>query len=285
MSTPQGQLRRLIITRQIVYLLVAICVTAPFLIPALSVPFEPTDVAKTFFKEVDSLEPGSHVMIAFDYDPASKAELYPMSVALLRHCFAKGLIPVVMTHWPNGVGMCEKACEETAREFAAKGDPKIAGTDYVLLGYKPGLNDLVLNMGVDLKGAYPKDRENNPTAGMAALEGVRTLKDMDLVIDLAAGNTVEMWIRYGSDRFGFKLAAGTTAVSAPRLYTYLNANQLAGLLGGARGCADYEKLIEQPAKATSGMVAQSVTQLLLIVLILGANVWYVVRRVRGTART
>ena len=190
-----------------------------------------------------------------------------------------------MTHWPLGVGMCEKACEETAREFASAGDPKIAGQDYVLLGYKPGASDLILNMGVDLKGAFPKDRDNNPTASMKALEDVKNLEDIDLVIDLAAGNTVEMWILYGSDKFGFDMAAGTTSVSAPRLYPYLDADQLVGLLAGARGAADYEKLIGHPAKATNGMVAQSVTQLLLIVLILGANVWYFINRYRGIERT
>lgn len=54
---------------------------------------------------------------------------------------------------------------------------------------------------------------------------------------------------------------------------------------GPGGGADYEKLIGRPAKATSGMVAQSVTQLLLIVLIVGANVWYFINRYRGMERT
>ncbi|MHC4985922.1 MAG: hypothetical protein ACYTFO_07175 [Planctomycetota bacterium] len=284
MATPQDKLRRLIITRQIVYVLVATAIILPFLIPGLALPFEPSKDAKQFYQQLEDLEPGSHVLISFDYDPASKAELYPMSVALLRHCFARDLIPIVMTHWPNGIGMCQKACDEISREFAAAGDPKLPGVDYVFLGYRPGMQDVILNMGVDIKGAFEKDYQGNPTATMPALEGVKNLRDIDLGIDLAAGNTVELWIQFGSDRFEFPMAAGTTAVSAPKLYPFLDSDQLVGLLGGLRAAADYEKLIDKPGSATDGMAAQSATHLLLIAMILGANVWYFVNLSRNKGR-
>jgi len=278
MSASQDQLRRLNLTRQIVYALVATSIVVPFLVKGINLPFEATDDSVQFHQQLDQLEPGSHVLLSFDYDPPSKAELYPMSVSLLQHCFEKDLIPIVMTHWPNGVGMCEKACQEVADEFEKAGSKKVAGTDYVFLGFKPGTSDLVLNMGVDLKGAFPKDYYQNPTATMKALEGVSSLKDIDLAVDLAAGNTVEMWMAYGSDRFNFPLAAGTTAVGAPKLYPFLDSKQITGLLGGLRGAADYEKLIDRPGIAMSGMVAQSATHILLIILIAGANVWFFISR-------
>jgi hypothetical protein len=37
------------------------------------------------------------VLLAFDYDAASQAELEPMSRAVLKHCFRKGIVPIVMT--------------------------------------------------------------------------------------------------------------------------------------------------------------------------------------------
>ena len=281
MASHQDSLKRLILTRQIVYLLVATSIILPFLIKGISLPFEAEPESETFYKQLDTLPAGSHVLMSFDYDPPSKAELYPMTVALLRHCFEKDVIPIVMTNWPSGLGLFEKACEDVAAEFADKGDKKVSGTDYVFLGYRPSMTDLILNMGVDIKGAFTTDYYKQPTAAMPALEGVKSLRDIDLGVALAAGNTVELWMAYGSDRFGFPLAAGTTAIGAPKLYPFLHSGQLVGLLGGLRGAADYEKLIETPDIATSGMVALSGAHILLIALILGANIWYVVGRITG----
>jgi hypothetical protein len=279
--TPEQQLRRMAITRQLIYLLVAAAIIFPFIKKGIKLPGEPTPHAVRFFEKMDALEPGSHVLISFDYDPAAKAELYPMSVAILRHCFAKDLIPVVMTHWPDGIGMCEMACGEVAKEFTDPNNLKISGRDYVFLGFRPGMSDVILKMGVDIKDTFPNDYFGKPTNAMPALEGLTKLGDVDLGIDIAAGNTVEVWITFGGDRHDFDMAAATTSVSAPKLYPFLDSDQLVGLLGGQRAAADYEKLIGRADKATSGMVAQSFTHLLLICLIVGANVWYFVGRLTG----
>lgn len=289
MATDQVNLKRLTFTRQIVYVLIAAAIILPFIWPKLSLPFEAGKQSETFFKQLDDLPPGSHVLMSFDYDPPSKAELYPMTVALLRHCFERGIIPIIMTHWPSGLGLFEKACEDVSSEFGARGDKKVSGVDYVFLGFRPGGPNLILNMGVDIRGAFAKDYYGQATAAMPALEGITSLKDMDLGVALAAGNTVEMWLAYGSDRFDFPLSAGTTAVGAPKLYPFLNSGQLVGLLGGLRSAADYEKLVADKYPnvadgtriATSGMVAQSVAHVLLIVMIIGANTWYIIGRVTG----
>jgi hypothetical protein len=281
MPTRESQLRSLAIIRRVIYVLVAAAVIVPYLVE-VPLPFRPSPWARKLYDQVDRLEPGSHVMLAFDYAPGSKEELYPMSVALLRHCFEKDLVPIVMTHWVEGVGLCRVLCEEAAAEAGkADGEEKVSGRDYVFLGFKPGYQNLVLNMGENLKGAFDKDFYGKPTEEMPALKGVGSLKDVDLVIDVAAGQTVEMWIAYGADRFGFPLGAGCTAVMAPDLYPFLQSKQLVGFLGGLRGAADYEVLLERSGDATRGMQAQSATHLLLIVLLLAANVRFAVARIRG----
>ena len=280
MATPQEQIKRMTIIRHIIYVLVAASVVLPYIVK-MDLPFAASKWSKKMYEAIDELEPGSHVLLSFDYDPAAEAELYPMSMALLRHCFKKDLIPIVMTHWPDGVGMCKKACEEAAAESPKLwGKEKISGRDFALLGFKPGGQDLILNMGENLKGAFTTDFYDEPTAGMAALEGVDSLRDIDMAVDLAAGVHVNVWIAYGHDRFDFPLGAGTTAVIAPKLYPFLQTGQLVGFLGGLRGAADYELMLEQSGNATQGMQAQSVTHILLIVLIVGANARFIVNRLR-----
>ncbi len=280
MATPQAQasLRRLTVTRRIIYLLVAVAVVMPY-IHELPFDFKPSPWAQKIFKKVESLKPGSPVLFSFDFDPSAMEELYPMGLALLRHCFQNGLHPILMTHWPNGVGISRQTIEKAAKERG-----KAPGKDYVFLGFRPGGSNLVLNMGESLQGAFDKDFYKQPTEGMPALEGVRSLKDIPLVIDLAAGTAVEMWIAYGRDRFGFDLGAGCTAVITPDLYPFLNSGQLIGVLGGLRGAADYETLVKRADRATKGMQAQSLTHVLIILLIIGANVRYLSLRSRASQK-
>ena len=283
MSPSQAALKRHEVIRRGIYVLVAVVVIVPYLIRT-DVSFDASPWSQKLYSQTDKLEPGSHVLLAFDYAPGSKEELYPMSLALLRHCFKKDLIPIVMTHWPNGVGLSKQLCERAAAESKEMwGTEKISGRDYVFLGFRPGYQNLVLNMGESLKGAFAVDYYGKPTGDMPALKGVDTLEDIDLAIDIAAGTTVEMWIAYGSDRFDFPLGAGVTAVMAPDLYPFLQSKQLVGFLGGLRGAADYEQLLGKPEDATRGMPSQSYTHLLLIALIVSANAVFIAGLLRRRA--
>lgn len=285
MVVEQDSLRRLAIVRRVIYLLVAAAVILPYLVD-LHLKFKASPVSEKLYRKVDDLPPGSHVLLAFDYAPGSKEELHPMGLALLRHCFKKDLIPIVMTHWVEGVGLGRQLCEMAAAESPEMwGKEKLSGRDYVFLGFKPAYQNLVLSMGESLTGAFSKDFYGQPTPPMKALAGVRSLKDIDLAVDIAAGQTPEMWIAYGSDRFGFPLGVGCTAVMAPDMYPFLQSGQVVGMLGGLRGAADYETLLAKPGDATPGMQAQSVTHLVLIVLLIAANARFVVRRIRGKGQS
>jgi hypothetical protein len=69
---------------------------------------------------------------------------------------------------------------------------------------------------------------------------------------------------------------------APGLYPLLRSGQINGLIGGLRGAAEYESLIEQKGKAVAGMDAQSVTHIAIILLVALCNMFYfVMRRQRG----
>jgi hypothetical protein len=50
--------------------------------------------------------------------------------------------------------------------------------------------------------------------------------------------------------------------------------QLTGLLAGLKGAAEYEYLINHPGTATSGMDAQSIAHLIIIIFIIIGNVSY-----------
>jgi len=281
MSSLPLQPRRIDLSRWVIYGLVCLAVLLPYVI-YVEMPFTPSKEAKGLYDQLEALKKGDHVLLAFDFDPASQAELRPMGRALLLHCFRKGVIPVVMTFWPNGLNMDKEIIEKTAPEAGKMWSREFKnGRDYVFLGFRPGDTSFILLMGENLKTAFDKDYYQNPTQKLPGLTDVNTLKDMKLVVDLAAGATVQAWIAWGSDRFGFPLGAGTTAVSAPDMYPFLQSRQVVGLLGGLRGAADYEVLLNVNGDGRLGMQAQSFTHLLLVGLILFANVVVFIRWIRG----
>ena len=61
---------------------------------------------------------------------------------------------------------------------------------------------------------------------------------------------------------------------APGLYPLLRSGQINGLIGGLRGAAEYESLIDQKGTAVAGMDAQSATHFAIIILVILCNTFY-----------
>jgi hypothetical protein len=151
--------------------------------------------------------------------------------------------------------------------------------DYVFLGWSPGVGSLIITMGQDLYKAFPSDYYNQPTSSLPVLRDIRTLRDVNYVVSLAAGTAgIETWYVFGKDKCQFELGGGCTGVIAPGLYPLLRSKQINGLIGGLRGAAEYEVLIDQRGRAVAGMDAQSVTHFAIIGLVILCNVFYVIIR-------
>jgi hypothetical protein len=266
------------IDRRIIFILVALAVSIP-LFAKFKLPVVPSPFVRKIYDTVENLPPRSTVLIAFDFDGASQAELLPMTVALLHHCFRNDHRVFMMTLWQGAFGLIEQAVKETAGAYGKK-----SGEDYAVLGYKPGYTSVIIGMGQDMVNTFPKDAYQCDTASMPVFAGVKTLRDMKYVIDIAAGNTVDAWIVYGREKSKFTFGAGCTGVMAPDCYPYLGTGQLNGLMGGLRGAADYEELVGKPGEGLAGMPAQSVTHVLVVLLIILGNATYLLLRHVGKGK-
>lgn len=262
-------MRRLLdLDRRIIFLFVFVAVVVSLLLK-FDLPIPVTEPVINIYNKIESLDENSHILLALDYDPSSKEELHPMAIALLHHCFGRSVKVLALTLWPGGTGLAEDAIVSVAKEYG-----KESGKDYVFLGYKPGQASLIINMGENLFTAFPKDYYGNTTSDLTVLKGISTLKDIDYVIDLAAGQTIETWIAYGKEKYKFDMGAGCTAVIGPDMYPFLQSGQLNGLMGGLKGAAEYESLINKKSMAVRGMRPQSVVHLLVIVFVFIGNAIY-----------
>jgi hypothetical protein len=238
-----------------------------------------TPIVSAVFDKIESLPPGSKVLISFDFDPAMAPEIHPMANAFVRHCLAKGHRVILMSLWGTGQSLTTVTIDNVIRkEFPDKKEH----IDWVNLGYKAG-NQGVLNVIVsNLRKMYPTDVNAVPLDSIPMLEGVRSCKDVSLVLALGGGLPgPKEWVLYVGDPGNVPICAGASAVTAPQLYPYYP-KQMLGLLGGIKGAAEYETHLAETYErfrdvdkpGVRGMGPQALVHVVVMAFIVIANLVY-----------
>ena len=79
--------RMLRIDRRIIFLVIGLC-TLPLLFP-VGLPIKISSEVRGVYDYIEGLPEGSVFLLSLDFDPASKPELHPQAIAILRHAFKK----------------------------------------------------------------------------------------------------------------------------------------------------------------------------------------------------
>jgi hypothetical protein len=264
--------RLLRLDRRIIFVLIALAVGVPL---AGGWEFDQGSNPRTtaVFNHIENLRERSVVMLVFDYGPASMPELQPMAIAIARHVLERDLRLVCLTMYADAPLLIEDALAK-----ASEGLDRQDGVDYVNLGFRPGVVNVILGMGTDIGAVYRTDFQKRRYGDLEIAKGLRNYDDVGLVIDLASSDTPGAWVLYAHQRYKAKIAAGVTAVMAQDYYPYLQTGQLVGMLNGMKGAAEYEKLIGAPADAdaSQAMGPQSCAHFLIILLVIFGNIVYAV---------
>jgi hypothetical protein len=264
------------IPRRIIFLVIALAIAIPLMVP-LGMPVNIMPKSKKLFDAIDELGHESKpILISCDFDPQSMPELYPMLLAIMRHCFARDIKVMLMALWPQGPGMAEMAIDVVPREF-----DKVYGKDYIFLGYKFGVSAVLLGMGESIRGVFPTDYYGTPLDSIAMLSHIDTYDDLSLIITLSTGDPGwRQWLLYAQSRYGARLGVGVTAVSAADVYPYVESGQVIGLLAGMKGASEYEIMVQRAGysnarrMAVQGMDAQSLGHLLIMIFIVLGNIGF-----------
>ncbi len=260
------------IDRRIIFILVVLAVIIPTLLP-INLPISVSAPTRQLHDYINALPAGSTIMLAFDYGPASLAELNPMAKALLKQCFDKDVRVIGITLAPEGTAMGSTLIQEIADETGA-----IDGEDYVFLGYRPGEELVILGMGSDIASVFETDYNGKPLADIPMMTNVTNYDQISLLIDLASGSSTEIWITYANVRYNLQIAAGVTGVIISQMYPYLQTGQLIGLISGIAGAAEYETLLDAPAKGILWINIESFVHLLIAGLVVIGNIAFFVQR-------
>tara|TARA_B100001123_G_scaffold399798_1_gene485054 strand:+ start:1741 stop:2586 length:846 start_codon:yes stop_codon:yes gene_type:complete len=265
------------IDRRWIFLIIASVVIVPLLIP-VGLPIRPTDTTKNVYDSIEKLPVGSKVLLSVEYSPSTRPENHPMTISILRHLFKNDHKVFITCLWPDGQFMAQDAINQVAKqEFN-----KTYGIDYVFLGFRPGNEAVVKGIVSNLRKLYTVDVYQKKIDEIPLMKGINNFKDFDFLFSSSAGfpGTIE-WVQYASDPTGIPMASGVTSIQVNEVMPYVQAGQMVGVLAGMPGAAEYEALINQKGTATSGMDAQSVAHLVIVLFIILGNVSFFIERNRS----
>jgi len=270
------------VERRVIFLFIFVSVASPILFPTVFKE-KATPIVKKVFDKIENLPSGSKILLSYDFDPAMAPEVQPMADAFSRHCLVKGHKIIFMCLFATGQGQFTQTMTNVIQpEFPEKQD----GIDYVNIGYKAG-NEGVLNVIIsDFKKMFPTDVNTVPYDSIEVFNGVRSCKDMDLIISIGGGRPgIKEWILFVGDPGNIPIATGVAAVVAPQLYPYYP-KQLLGLLGGVKGAAEYESELvanypqfkDSPTPALKMMGPQTLAHIVIMAFIIIGNVLFFLGR-------
>ena len=265
------------IDRRWIFLIIAAVVIVPLIFP-VGLPIRPTDTTKNVYDSIEKLPAGSKVLLSVEYSPSTRPENHPMTISILRHLFKNNHKVFITCLWPDGQFMAQDAINQVAKqEFN-----KTYGVDYVFLGFRPGNEAVVKGIVSNLRKLYTVDVYQKKIDEIPLMNGINNFKDFDFLFSSSAGfpGTIE-WVQYASDPTGIPMASGVTSIQVNEVMPYVQAGQMVGVLAGMPGAAEYEALINQKGSATSGMDAQSVAHLVIVLFIILGNVSFFIERNRS----
>ena len=271
--------------RRIIFLIVGLSVLIPLLKPEwVRLPIRPSPESQIVFDEINKLNEGDNVLLSFEYGPSTKPEIHPMSIAILKHLYAKNIQVYGFALWPDGNFMSTDAFSEVSDDFEKK-----YGVDYVNLGFKPGAEAVIKGIASDIRTLYTADLNGTSINDIPMMKDVINIEDFDFVFSLSAGypGSTE-WVQYACDPKNIPLSTGCTSIQVTDILPYLGTGQIRGILAGMPGAAEYEGLVEaelkkmgiavKPGSLSTMMGAQSVAHVVIVLFIIFGNITYFITR-------
>jgi hypothetical protein len=265
-------------TRHWAFLGLFICIGLVMLL-GIKVDIPVSAQTRRMYDFIDSLPTGSVLMISFDHEASSLPEIRPIALAILRHAFSKGHRLIGVALLAEGTVIGYRLMQKTAAEYDRK-----YGKDYVYLGFKPQYIAAILSMGESIPKTFPQDYLGRPYDQFELLREVHNYDDVAAVISITDGSLTTHWMEYGGARYHVKVLSGMTAAMMTTFDPYVASGQMYALVGGLRGAAEYERLIDRSGGGVRGMLAQSTSQVYIIILVLLGNLLYFRSRRKGKTR-
>jgi hypothetical protein len=242
-----------------------------------------TQATHGLYDRIDSCPPEKVVLIDSSWDMGSRAENQAQLECVVRHLCRRRVRFLV-----TSLGVTPFAPEFAARviEPIAAEAGYVYGRDWVNTGYVPAggnLGAVIDGLCRDVHAVRPEDTRGTPVAELPLMQHVRSIQDVHLVYCITYSPVPE-WISFVKGQHATPVAFGCMSIMSPNYYTYLDSGQLCGMLAGNLGAAEYEALLEAPARGTRLLMAAAFGNCaILLAALLGNLGQWAARRKRRQA--
>jgi len=256
--------------RRWLYLGVLVVTVVGSIWPPRIVP-RPSPATRAAYDLAQAVPPGGGVFIYIEYGLGSSEELDPMLAAVLGHLASRGARIMLAARSPESSQIAERVMTSVARRFPAYENGY--GQTWVNLGYRPAPDVALRAATSGIGAAYNQvDYAGNTLRGMSIVDDLPVLdrRHFDLAYAFDSGDGFAPMIYYVGTPMRVPVAVGAISMEVPVLQPYLAAGQLAAVIGGARGAAEYEALAGQPEQANVLVGASALAAVyVLVVMALG----------------
>jgi hypothetical protein len=253
-----------------------IVVLFPLLNPlGLPIPISPD--AHAWYDYVENeINDGDVVLFTPMYGVSGMPELFPMTVATMKHLLTKDVQIVVVSFWNQGPLVFNTLLTQV--------DPAdygyVYGEDWIRLGYIPGsetaMGSFAANIHTTVSADYVEGRSLDSFPMMA---DIQQGEDIDVIVSIETGTPgTPEWMRQFNAPFGTPQITGCIGVSVSGMIPYVQSGQLQALMPGLTVSAEYEILLNKPGLAVAGVDAVSTSHLYVTLLVIVGNLAYFMTR-------
>ncbi|MBU1877588.1 MAG: hypothetical protein KJ734_01445, partial [Chloroflexi bacterium] len=233
-----------------------------------------------FAEAVNTVAPGDTILLIVDYGPEAQEEMDPvLQSALYAVTTRQGGQIMALGMTPEAPTIIRQAIQ------------RVAPADYVYgehyaIAYLPGEEAGLVRAIADLPATVPQDAVNREALDrLPVAQSVSKITDARLVLLVGSDQArLERWIVQLAARTGGQppLVVASSTAASPMLRAYWDTHQVAGILEGIPGAAEYEStVLQHPGTATNRVDALLYGHLAVIAFILLGNLAFVLRRLVG----
>lgn len=253
------------IDRRIIYGVAFVLFIIPQVV-SLGLPFAIHPWTQKVYDLIDDLPDGSYIIYDLDVLPGGFADVAPGTTAVLKHMFSKDFkIVFFSVVYPEGTSFFEVYMDRVnpiGKEY---------GVDYVYLGFIPGGEtasaELAKNLRVGIVDFY-----GTPLEELPLMQEVNDVNDFALMYVEGFTPPVYYSVRQWASPYDIPMAITGFSVNLPDFLPAYNSGLIDAMINGARGGAEYEKLINQPGSGHKGTDAQSLIHVFALLLITSTNI-------------
>lgn len=262
--------------RRWIYLLAWAFVLFPLLNPlGLPIPIS-SDAEKWYAYVENEINDGDVVLFTPMYGVSGMPELFPMTVATMKHLLTKDVKIIIVSFWTEGPLVFNTLLTQV--------DPAdfgyVYGEDWIRLGYLPGGETAMGSLARGIQDAVAVDYvEGRPLSSFPVMEGIETGEDIDIIVSFETGTPgTPEWMRQFNAPYGTPQITGCIGVSVSGMIPYVQSGQLQALMPGLTVSAEYEILLERPGLAVAGVDAVSTSHVYIVLLVILGNIAYLLTR-------